>query len=155
MERFMRYLNCVARAAALDRSEAFGHAGLSGVQLSYILQTAYNPGLSQDELAARLFVHKSTVARQVAQLVKNGYVRREKDKADRRMRRIFPTEKTLSILPEINAYLDEWHAQMTEDFTEEERRNLLDYLKRIAVKSAEHLNEHNFAGLLGLAEEEK
>lgn len=153
MERVMRYLNRVYRASVLDRAEAFAQYKISGPQLSYILQICHKPGLSQDELAARLYVHKSSVARHVAQLMRHGFVRREEDPEDRRRRLLFPTEKALGIFPEIWNYLDEWNELLLEGLSEEEKLLLLKLMKHLVRQAEEHVNTHHLCGLLGLCAE--
>lgn len=153
MERIMKYIARTFRMSALHRSAAFEERGITGVQINYIMHISRCPGLSQDELAERLYVHKSSVTRQVAQLVKNGFVRREKDHEDKRRRLLYPTDKALALLPEIRSFSDCWNRQLTEGLSEEEKAELIRLLRHVTGQAAEHMKEHNLGGLLGLSEE--
>ena len=132
MERIMKYINRVYRASLLDRSEAFAEENLAGQQLSYILQICRSPGLTQDELSARLFVNKSTVTRQVSQMIQNGYIIRHCDPEDRRAKLLYPSEKAREIYPRIMEYLENWNESLTGMLKPEEQDQLLYFLKHLA-----------------------
>ncbi|WP_199622361.1 MarR family winged helix-turn-helix transcriptional regulator [Paenibacillus alkalitolerans] len=51
------------------------------------------PGLSQNELAAKLQLEKSTVSRLAASLAKRGWLTRRKDETDSRVWRLYLTEQ--------------------------------------------------------------
>ena len=148
MERIMKYLNRVYRASVLDRSAAFAEHGLSGYQISYILQVCYQPGLTQEELAARLFVNKSTVTRQLAQLIHNGYVSRKTDPDDRRYRRLFPTAKAEAIFPEIIAYLEGWNESLTAELSPEDQDKLIFLMRHLARAATDRLVSQDLPELL-------
>ncbi len=148
MERIQKYLNRIYRAAVLDRTAAFAAHGLPGWQVSYVLQICREPGLSQDELAARLYVNKSSVTRQVAQMEQNGLLTREKDAEDRRVRRLYPTEKALALYPEVMAYLEDWNEALTGDLLPEDQAELLRLLKHLAKAATSRLKPQDLAFLL-------
>ena len=51
-------------------------------------------GKTQDELSKMLLLDKTTVARTLQKMIKNGYVIRIKDKKDHRINRIYLTDKS-------------------------------------------------------------
>lgn len=57
--------------------------------------------LRQEDLAEELEISKPAISRALVSLEKKGYVRRKKDPDDRRVRRVFLTEKARRIAPEI------------------------------------------------------
>ncbi len=136
MDSFMRCISRTARCAQLYRSERFEALGLSGGQYIYITCACRNPGISQEQMARQILVNKSNVCRQLAQLEQNGFVRREPDAKDRRVLRVYPTEKAKQALPQIHQALTEWREYLTGGFTEEERETLDALLERILDKAA-------------------
>ena len=63
----------------------------------YIAVICGNPGLSQEDIAAELRVDKGSVARAVNKLHSMGFIDRVEGEKDRRINRIYPSEKMLSI----------------------------------------------------------
>ena len=99
MDSFMRCVSRTARCAALYRGEQLESIGLNGGQHTYILNICRNPGVSQEQLSRLLYINKSNVARQLANLEQNGFVTRIPDTVDRRVLRVFPTQKALDACP--------------------------------------------------------
>lgn len=155
MERIQKYLNRVYRASVLDRAEAFKNKGLNGPQISYILQICRSPGSTHDELASAIFVNKSSVTRQVTRLEKSGFLKREVDSDDRRVKRIYPTALALEIYPEILAYLDTWNEALTSNLSLEEEEELLKWVKLLAKRSTDNIMKHDVSYVLGIEEEEE
>lgn len=83
----------------MERGAALKEHGLCGGQAMYLFRLCHEPGLSQDELARRLYVNKSNVARQVAKLEQQGYVMRKSSPEDKRVQLVYPTEKAIKLLP--------------------------------------------------------
>lgn len=124
MAKFMKNINLISRSAELFREEKLGPYGIRGCQSKYLLTIAGSPGISQEELARRLFVNKSNVARQISLLEEAGFVRREGSVKDRRAVLLYPTDKLLDVMPRVRMVLAEWRALVTEGFTEEEKAEL-------------------------------
>ncbi len=93
-------------------------------------------------------MHKSSVARQVAHLEKNGYVRKEKDEKDQRRRLLYPTEKAEALFPLVQNYADEWNATLTEGLGKEEQEALLAMLQHLADQAVQHLHDDHPDDLL-------
>ena len=114
--------------------------GLRGCHANYIIALCAEPGISQEQLARRLYANKSNIARQIAFLEESGYVRRESDETDKRVMRVYPTEKALEILPLISEKEEEWEKFVTEDLTSgeiETARAILKKIKQCAEEFAE------------------
>lgn len=56
---------------------------------------------------------------------------------DKRVMRLYPTQKTLELLPQITALLDAWEARLSQDFTPQELELLADLLARMKAKAAD------------------
>ena len=79
---------------------------LIGIVLLSIIQIAASAGgISQAVLTARLGVDKAAVARVLKSLEEKGYIYRETDPEDKRVKRVYPLDKAQSSieLPECSA----------------------------------------------------
>jgi DNA-binding MarR family transcriptional regulator len=80
--------------------------------------------LSQQELAARLGLEKSTVSRLAAGMEGRGWLTRERDVDDRRLYRLVLTGEGLDVARRVGTELRVHHAQLLERMSPEERRAL-------------------------------
>ncbi len=80
----MRALGEVWRCANLYRTGTYGELGLGSYQDSYILNICRQPGITQEQLSRLIYVHKSSVARQLGALEEKGFITRTPDPDDKR-----------------------------------------------------------------------
>ena len=135
MDALMKSISRTHRCADAYRAAALPDQNLKSCQHIYIFHICRNPGISQEQLARRICVNKSSVTRQLASLVKKGFVERRSDPDDGRVLRAYPTEAAKKIYPEVLACMTRLNSLLLEDFTEEERTQLLSMLGRIAEKA--------------------
>ncbi|MCC8189124.1 MAG: MarR family transcriptional regulator [Planctomycetes bacterium] len=96
--------------------------GLNVGQFPHLMCVCSNPGLTQDQIALKTKTDKSTVAKMVKQLVDAGFLTRKDNTEDKRSYFVFPTQKALDAYPEIAAEKRKWHAILTSNFTDTERK---------------------------------
>lgn len=97
-----------------------------------VLMTIWlSPGLSQNQLASILKFNKGAVAKLIKTLEAEGYVRREADTKDRRVMRLYLTEKSENLIPVLQDLEKQWANQMIAGFSEDEKAQLRDFLERI------------------------
>ena len=141
MVGLMKNINRIARCAEQYRNDRLEPFGLTGSQYSVILSVCREPGITQDRLSELVYINKSNVARQLSQLVENGYVTREQGEKDRRTIKVFPTEKSLETVPVIRDTLRQWSEYITEGFDESEKEILLAMLEKMKDRAAEYLEK--------------
>lgn len=143
MEKMMRYIDRITRLAYIYREDYLKEYGLSGIHHTYINWICRYPGITQEELAQAIFVNKSSVARQVAVLEKNDYVKRVESPDDKRKLLLYPTEKALEVQPVIKKMLNDWNAQLLADFAPDERKFLSEALAQVMDKAValSHIKE--------------
>ena len=137
MSQIIRDITEIARCGAQYRTEALAPMGLKACHASYLLEISAHPGISQDKLAARICINKSNVARQTVILEEDGFILRTPCAQDKRIVQLYPTQKTLELLPEISTILQQWESCLTSDVSEEERLILERVLARMKDKSSE------------------
>lgn len=135
MESFMRCISRTARCSQLYRSERLEKVGLSGGQYVYISCACRSPGISQEQMSRQILINKSNVARKLAALEQNGFIRREPDPKDRRVLRVYPTEKAQEAYPYVQEVLTDWRRYLTEGFTDEERETLDALMERVLARA--------------------
>lgn len=120
MPQIIKDITEIARCGAQFRNDNLAELDLKGCHASYLLEICRNPGISQDTLARRICINKSNIARQLVVLEEGGFVRRQPSQEDKRAMELYPTEKTLELLPRIRQILGQWSRYLTQDLTEEE-----------------------------------
>ena len=141
MQAFMRFLGETWRCACLYRAEKLEKLGVSGYQDSYIVEICRNPGIAQEQLAGLIYVHKSNVARQLASLEEKGFITRAADAQDKRILRVYPTEKALSVLEQVRRIRRTWTEQLLAEMGEEEREAVSKMMERLAERAKELARE--------------
>ena len=136
MSQINRKILAIARCDTQYRSEKMAPFGLKSCHTSYLMHICANPGISQDRLAQLVFINKSNVARQVAFLEEEGYLRRESSQSDRRVVELYPTDKALELLPQVQQILTDWERYITKDVTEEEIQTVTRVLAKMKDKAA-------------------
>ncbi|MCA1952810.1 MAG: MarR family transcriptional regulator [Hyphomicrobiales bacterium] len=131
--RFKNWL-AVARTSALwhQRLAAdIAPLGLRMNQFDIMANLLYEPGMTQQRLAEKIFVGRSNLSMSLPDMEATGWVRREPDAEDRRVKRLFLTPEGESVarlaLEAECRLLDE----MMEALSETECNQLGDYMRRI------------------------
>ena len=141
MFSFLRQMNITSRCGNRFREMRLADTGLSGCQIPYLFVLYRSPGLTQEELSKALYINKSNVARQLLSLEKAGYIYRQGLEEDRRVLKVYPTEKALCVRDRIRSVQQEWMQILTEDFTQEECEQLTSLMNRIAAKAETLMKE--------------
>lgn len=141
MTQIIRDMLEISRCGVQYRSDNLAQYGLKSIHASYLTEIASNPGISQDRLAKIICINKSNVARQVAVLEEDGFVRRVPSAADKRVMELYPTEKTQEILPQINEMLMCWENCITHDLSEEEKELLTALLGKMSSRATKYMED--------------
>lgn len=137
MTEISRDIMEIARCNAQYKTDSLAKFGLKGCHSSYLSEICACPGISQDKLAQRICINKSNVARQAAFLEEEGFITRKASLADKRVMELYPTEKTLLLMPEICYILTQWDNLLTDDLSQEEIRLVTNVLQRMKQKAAD------------------
>lgn len=137
MSRFMKMLNNISRSQAIYRHSRISADDLQSSQYAFVLAICREPGRSQEDIAKELCVNKSTVARNINYLEDKGYVLRKALPNDRRQFSVFPTEKMLSVLPEVRMASQEWMTLLSDGIPQNELEIFDSVLSRMQEKARE------------------
>lgn len=136
-QNIIRWLELTNNMTHTYLDKRYEHLGISGFQHIYVTVVYRNPGIPQNELLKFSWVNPSNVTRNLTYLEESGYLKRVRDEKDKRAWRLYPAEKAYENYEEIVRIFNNWQKDILGDFTEEERDNLVNYLKRMANKLRE------------------
>jgi DNA-binding MarR family transcriptional regulator len=127
--------------------EPHDHAGVraSASEVFALAELVEAGTLSQQELAERLGLEKSTVSRLVAGMESRGWLSRTRDPANRRVYRLSLTGEGATAARRVGEYFHGRHAHLLGSLTQAERRGLmlgLAGLARVAEESRDHRGAH-------------
>ena len=140
MPSFTRNINVISRCAHAYRSDRLEGSGLGPSHYFYILLTCAEPGISQEQMAKRLYINKSSVTRAIATLEENGFVERRPCEEDKRVTRIYPTDKATGILPKVRRIARAWNDFLLSELEEDERQQFLTTLEKITKKAQSYID---------------
>lgn len=141
MSIIVRHLTAISRCGTEYRKKYLEPTGIDARHARFLYEICDKPGISQEGLARRLLVDKSTVTRVVATLEEKEYISREVCPDDRRLIRIYPTARTEQILPLIREAWSTWEARITKNLTPEELEQLAVLLRKVKVSAREWMEE--------------
>lgn len=142
MSKLSSLMLAISRCNSQCRAEIMAQWGLKGSHASYLLHICNHPGISQENLAQRMYINKSNVARQAAVLEDAGYITRQLSATDKRVLELYPTDKARELVPQIRARLNQWNDLVAADLTPEEVESLTVLLEKMKEKAAQWMNEH-------------
>ena len=141
MSQIIRDMTELTRCGAQYRLDKLSPMGLKACHASYLTEICDCPGISQDGLAKRICINKSNVARQAAVLEEEGFITRTPSPADKRVMELYPTQKALDLLPQIQSILTCWEDCITRDLTEEEKELVTMLLARMKVRASAYMED--------------
>lgn len=141
MSQIIRDIIEIARISVQYRGDQLAPMGLKSCHASYLTEICAKPGISQDSLARIICLNKSNVARQAAILEEDGFIIRKPSAADKRVVELYPTEKTLELMPQISQVLKSWETRIADSLTEEERQILSDLLAKMKDRATEYMED--------------
>ena len=96
-------------------------------------------GLTLNEMAAALYLDKSTASRVVAAIERKGYVERTEHPEDRRAIRLEVTGDGRSLYQRIHGEIIEQEKGLLSDFDSRTRRSMTELIRRLAAAAADRV----------------
>lgn len=135
-ESIGRLISCIHRYSQIHIAKELGDYNIGSGQFSFLMILYHNDGVSQESIAKALRVDKATTARAIKKLMEEGYVYKERNPLDKRVYKVFLTERAKKIKPKIIKILSEWTEFLLSDFTKEERELFTKLLIKIAKNAS-------------------
>ena len=120
------------------RFETRGSAyGLSAAQWRLLVRLVKEEGVAQARLAELLEIEPISVSRLLDRMEEGGWIERRQDASDRRVRTIFPTDKSRDAFAAIKGVAGEVYDLALAGLTAEERQTLVKGLNTIITNLAD------------------
>ncbi|WP_448522631.1 MarR family winged helix-turn-helix transcriptional regulator [Pseudothermotoga sp.] len=112
--------------------------GIHPGQPPMIMIISKHEGMTQNQIAEKLNLRPATVAIMLRRMEKAGLIHRKQDETDRRLQRVYLTEKGKSHCDFLKQQMQRMEIVATQGFSKEEKLQLTNFLDRIIVNLRTH-----------------
>ncbi|QNF29919.1 MarR family winged helix-turn-helix transcriptional regulator [Metabacillus elymi] len=131
MKEILREIGMIARALDSISNIEFKEYDLTKGQYLYLVRICENPGIIQEKLAEMIKVDRTTAARAIKKLEINGFIEKKEDKHNKKIKKLFPTEKGKNVHPFIKRENDYSNSVALEGLSEKEEVAIFNLLQRV------------------------
>ncbi|MEC1751703.1 MarR family winged helix-turn-helix transcriptional regulator [Bacillus mojavensis] len=131
MKEILREIGMIARALDSISNIEFKEYNLTKGQYLYLVRICENPGIIQEKLAEMIKVDRTTAARAIKKLEMNGFIQKMDDDHNKKIKKLFPTEKGKDVFPVIKRENDHSNSVALAGFSEKEAETIFHLLQRI------------------------
>ncbi|AIC93346.1 MarR family winged helix-turn-helix transcriptional regulator [Shouchella lehensis] len=93
MKEILREIGTIARALDSISNIEFKEIDLTKGQYLYLIRIYEHPGSIQEKIAEMLKVDRTTAARAITKLESQGFIYKQEDPSNRKIKKLFPTER--------------------------------------------------------------
>ena len=111
------------------------HLGISGAKAIFLFCIRDHKAMSQVEICKELDMDKSTVAKMLMRMEKDGLIQKTVNPEDVRSVRVSLTDKAMELVGQAQKVMNQWVADATSDLTREEQEAFFVLLERVANKA--------------------
>lgn len=131
MKEILREIGMIARALDSISNIEFKEYDLTKGQYLYLVRICENPGIIQEKLAEMIKVDRTTAARAIKKLELNGFIEKKDDPHNKKIKKLFPTEKGQQIYPFIKRENDYSNQVALQGLSEDEVETIFNLLQRV------------------------
>jgi len=131
MNEVLREIGMIARALDSISNIEFKEYELTKGQYLYLVRICEKPGIIQEKLAEIIKVDRTTAARAIKKLAVEGFIEKREDKVNKKIKRLFPTEKGKKIYPLLQREEHYSQGAALEGLSLEEADNLFQLLQKV------------------------
>ena len=131
MKEVLREIGMIARALDSISNIEFKEYDLTKGQYLYLVRICENPGIIQEKLAEMIKVDRTTAARAIKKLEINGFIDKKEDEHNKKIKKLFPTEKGKNVYPFIKRENEHSNKVALEGFSEVEVETIFSLLHRV------------------------
>ncbi|WDF02280.1 MULTISPECIES: MarR family winged helix-turn-helix transcriptional regulator [Shouchella] len=93
MKEILREIGTIARALDSISNIEFKEIDLTKGQYLYLIRIYEHPGSIQEKIAEMLKVDRTTAARAITKLENQGFIYKQEDPSNRKIKKLFPTKR--------------------------------------------------------------
>ncbi|QHA91065.1 MarR family transcriptional regulator [Bacillus sp. N1-1] len=131
MKEILREIGMIARALDSISNIEFKEYDLTRGQYLYLVRICESPGIIQEKVAELIKVDRTTAARSIKKLEMNGFIVKKEDEHNKKIKKLFPTEKGKKVFPFIKRENDYSNVVALEGLSEEEIETLFELLQTV------------------------
>jgi DNA-binding MarR family transcriptional regulator len=131
MKEILREIGMIARSLDSISNIEFKEYDLTKGQYLYLVRICESPGIIQEKLAEMIKVDRTTAARAIQKLEMNGFIEKKDDQYNKKIKKLFPTEKGENVYPFIKKENDYSNFVALEGFCEREVETIFNLLQRV------------------------
>jgi len=131
MKEILREIGMIARALDSISNIEFKEYDLTKGQYLYLVRICENPGIIQEKLAEMIKADRTTAARAIKKLEINGFIEKKEDEHNKKIKKLFPTEKGSNVYPFIKKENEYSNSIALAGFTEKEADTIFQLLQRV------------------------
>ncbi|MCY8979740.1 MarR family winged helix-turn-helix transcriptional regulator [Bacillus halotolerans] len=131
MKEILREIGMIARALDSISNIEFKEYNLTKGQYLYLVRICENPGIIQEKLAEMIKVDRTTAARAIKKLEINGFIEKMDDEHNKKIKKLFPTDKGKGVFPVIKRENDYSNSVALAGFSEKEAETIFHLLQRM------------------------
>ncbi|QUL57735.1 MarR family transcriptional regulator [Paenibacillus tritici] len=131
MKEILREVGMIARSLDSISNIEFKQYDLTRGQYLYLVRICEHPGMIQEKLAEMIKVDRTTAARAIKKLEINGFIEKNDDQHNKKIKRLIPTEKGQAVYPLIKRENDYSNSVALSGFSESEAETLVNLLQRV------------------------
>ncbi|WP_346243465.1 MarR family transcriptional regulator [Shouchella clausii] len=131
MKDILREIGMIARALDSISNIEFKEFDLTKGQYLYLVRICEHPGIIQEKLAEMIKVDRTTAARAIKKLEKNGFIEKKEDAHNKKIKKLFPTQKGERVYPFIRKENDYSNTVALTGFSESEAETIFHLLQRV------------------------
>ncbi|MGD6846252.1 MarR family winged helix-turn-helix transcriptional regulator [Rossellomorea aquimaris] len=131
MKGILREIGMIARALDSISNIEFKEYDLTKGQYLYLVRICENPGIIQEKVAEMIKVDRTTASRAIKKLEINGFIEKKEDNQNKKIKKLFPTEKGEAVYPYIKRENDHSDLMALEGFSDSEEEMILNLLQRV------------------------
>jgi len=137
-DNLVRQIGLLYRAMMKALETETAPLGIGSGRISYLFMLYINEGITQQEMANRLQADKGAVARTLAQLEDQGYVNRKPDPADKRVTRVYLTDKSKALQRDLEKAVERVISRLHEEIAGGEQDIIKAQLKQMLDSLSVH-----------------
>ncbi|MFD2410575.1 MarR family winged helix-turn-helix transcriptional regulator [Paenibacillus rhizoplanae] len=131
MKEILREVGMIARSLDSISNIEFKQYDLTRGQYLYLVRICEHPGIIQEKLAEMIKVDRTTAARAIQKLEINGFIEKNEDQHNKKIKRLIPTEKGQAVYPLIKRENDYSNSVALSGFSKSEAETLVNLLQRV------------------------
>lgn len=131
MKEILREVGMIARSLDSISNIEFKQYDLTRGQYLYLMRICEHPGMIQEKLAEMIKVDRTTAARAIQKLEINGFIEKNEDQHNKKIKRLIPTDKGQAVYPLLKRENDYSNSVALSGFSESEAETLVKLLQRV------------------------